>query len=164
MKKKTNILECLTKETLEAIIFTSRSTANCIRHLLDSGQKYVLTRRFSTDNIERFHGSVRHHCGSNDHPSVAHCLSAVEKINRTALSLTSMSANTPLKTEAVLRKESPTSIMQRNPRITRRRAKICLEKTNPANLKILKQLTVPPSNINFNRKPLHALFLICYSL
>jgi hypothetical protein len=100
---KKNILECLTKETLEAIIFTSRSTANCIRHLLDSGQKYVLTRRFSTDNIERFHGSVRHHCGSNDHPWVAHCLNAVEKINRIALSLTSMSSNTPLKTEAVLR-------------------------------------------------------------
>lgn len=51
--KKKKILECLTKETLEAIIFTSRSIANCIRRLLDSGQKYVLTRRFSTDNIER---------------------------------------------------------------------------------------------------------------
>jgi hypothetical protein len=44
---------------------------------------------FSTDNIVRFHGSVRNHCGSNDHLAVGHFLSAIERISRTKLTLTS---------------------------------------------------------------------------
>jgi hypothetical protein len=65
---KKKLLECLTKKTIDGLIFTSRSTANCIKHLLGNGILFVLTRRFSTDNIERFHGAIRHNCGSNDHP------------------------------------------------------------------------------------------------
>lgn len=53
-KEKKTALECLTKETLEAIIFTSRSTANCIKYLLDGGLHFVLTRRFSTDISSAF--------------------------------------------------------------------------------------------------------------
>lgn len=143
-QRKKSYLECLTKETLDAIIFTSRSTANCIRYLLQNGLKFVMTRRFSTDNIERFHGSVRHFCGSNDHPSVAQCLSAIEKISRTQLALTSMSSNTPLLTEAVLRYNSPMIAIRRKPRITKIRVERILLHTHPANLEILHHLTREP--------------------
>lgn len=94
-KEKKSAMECFTKETLEAIIFTSRSTANCVTYLLNGGFQFVLTRRFTTDNIERFHGAIRNYCGNNDHPSVGQCLSAIERINRTQLAITSMSCNTP---------------------------------------------------------------------
>lgn len=47
-KMKSNALECFTKETLDAIILTSRSTANFIKYLLNGGLQFVLTRRFST--------------------------------------------------------------------------------------------------------------------
>lgn len=51
--------EYLSKETSDALIFTCRSTAACIRYLLQAGFLFVLTRKFSTDSIERFFGSVR---------------------------------------------------------------------------------------------------------
>ena len=120
-KSKKNPLECFTKETLDAIIFTSRSTANYIRHLLENGIQFVLTRRFSTDNIEQFHGSVRHYCGSNDHPSVGQCLSAIERMNRTQLAFISMQCITPLQTEAVLRKSDLLTRKERKPKPTKQR-------------------------------------------
>ncbi|KZS10457.1 Uncharacterized protein APZ42_025079 [Daphnia magna] len=45
-QQKTNPMECFTKETLDAIILTSRFTANFIKHLLNNGLHFVLTRRF----------------------------------------------------------------------------------------------------------------------
>jgi hypothetical protein len=106
-KRKSNAQECFTKETLDAIILTSSSTADFIKYLLDSGLLFVLKRRFSTDNIERFHGAVRNHCGNNDHPAVSHALSAIERINRTQLAMTSMECNTPLVTKAIFKKSDP---------------------------------------------------------
>ena len=44
----------LTKETLEALRFTTKSTVNTVRHLLESGFKFVLTRRFSSDGLHDF--------------------------------------------------------------------------------------------------------------
>lgn len=119
---KKNPMECFTKETLDAIIFTSRSTSKCIKYLLNSGVQFVLTRRFSTENIERFHGSVRNYCGSNDHPSVAQCLSAIDRMNRTQLAFTSMDCNTPLSTEAVLRKKDPLIFNAKNKTCPKQRA------------------------------------------
>ena len=48
-------------ETLDAVILKSHFTANFIKYLFVSGLLFFLTRRFSTDNIERFHGPVRNH-------------------------------------------------------------------------------------------------------
>jgi hypothetical protein len=47
------------------------------------------------------HGVVRNHCGNNDHPAVGNALSAIERINRTQLAMTSMECNTPLVTEEI---------------------------------------------------------------
>jgi hypothetical protein len=50
----------LSKETYEALIFTCASTAACVRYLLKERKfKFVLTRRFSTDNIKRMFGAIR---------------------------------------------------------------------------------------------------------
>ena len=86
----------LSEETYDALVFTCKSTASCIRHLLDEGFNYVLTRKFSTDDIERAHGAIRQQCGSHDHPHVAAALSAVDKIIRTGLAKTSIACNVPL--------------------------------------------------------------------
>ncbi|EFX64368.1 hypothetical protein DAPPUDRAFT_334277 [Daphnia pulex] len=57
----------LSKETYEALIFTCKSTAACVRYLLQERKfKFVLTRRFSTDNIERMFGAIRSMCGGNN--------------------------------------------------------------------------------------------------
>lgn len=132
---------------MEAIIFTSRSTANCIKYLLDGGLQFVLTRRFLTDNIERFHGAIRNYCGNNDHPSVSHCLSAIERINRTQLALTSMNCNTPLITEAVLKKGDPLIVEQRKPKCTKVRARDILKTTEKDNLNVLNSIHTPPGLI-----------------
>jgi hypothetical protein len=146
-KEKKTALECLTKETLEAIIFTSRSTANCIKYLLDGGLHFVLTRRFSTDNIERFHGAVRNYCGNNDHPTVGQCLSAIERINRTQLAITSMNCNTPLLTEAVIKKGDPLIADQRKSKCTKVRARDILKPTERDNLNVLQSIHTPPGLI-----------------
>lgn len=142
--EKKSPLECFTKEILDAIILTSRSTANVIKHLLNNGLQFVLTRRFSTDNIERFHGAVRNHCGSNDQPAVGHCLSAIERISRTQLAVTSMHCNTPLTTEAVLKKSGALIVSERKPKPTKVRAKQILSILEKDNLNILESLHRSP--------------------
>lgn len=120
-KSKKNPLKCFTKKNLDAIIFTSNFTANCIRHLLHNGIQFILTRRFSNDNIECFHGAVRHYCGSNDHLSIGQCLSAIDRMNRTQLPLTSMQCNTPLQTEKVLQKNDSLILKERKKKSTKQR-------------------------------------------
>jgi hypothetical protein len=101
---------------------------------LDSGLLFVLKRRFSTDNIERFHGAVRNYCGNNDHPAVSHALSAIERINRTQLAMTSMECNTPLVTKAILKKSDPL-LTERKSKYTRYRARNLLRMTEKQNEK-----------------------------
>lgn len=83
---------------------------SCIRYLQDEGLKIVLTRKMSTDEIEQFHCSIRHHCGRNDHPDVLSALSAIEKIVRTGLARTSIACNVPL----FLDKKAPQSSQAMN--------------------------------------------------
>jgi hypothetical protein len=115
-----------------------------IKQLLRSGINFVLTRRLSTDKIERFHGAVRHYYGSNHHPAVANCLSVIEAISRTQLALTSLSCNTPLPTEAALRRNDHLIASERQPKITRPRGKTILMNTSSNHLKILNQLKETP--------------------
>ncbi|EFX80259.1 hypothetical protein DAPPUDRAFT_103668 [Daphnia pulex] len=139
-KDKKSAMECFTKETLEAIIFTCRSTANCVKYLLNGGFQFVVTRRFTTDNIERFHGAIRNCCGNNDHLSVGQCLSTIERINRTQLAITSMSCNTSLVTEAVLKKGDAIILNERKTKCIKLRARDVLKNTETANINLLKSL------------------------
>lgn len=147
-KDKKSALECFTKETLEAIIFTSRSTANCVKYLLNGGFQFVVSRRFTTDNIERFHGAIRNYCGNNDHLSVGQCLSTIERINRTQLAITSMSCNTSLVTKAVLKKGDAIILNERKAKCIKLRARDVLKSTETANINLLKSLN--SSDLNFN--------------
>lgn len=63
-EKKGRTEKMLTKETFEALKFTTKSTVNTVcYYLLDNGFNFVLTRRFSSDDFERFFGSVRQMMG-----------------------------------------------------------------------------------------------------
>lgn len=135
----------LSDETYEAIVLTCKSTASCIRHLLDQGFNYVLTRKFSTDDIERAHGAIRHHCGSNDHPHVAAALSAVDKMIRTGLAKTSIACNVPLVKEKSADTGLPLiSTQAQNEQVNKRRAQFELSRVSLENLKILDELKRAP--------------------
>ena len=54
-----NSLEFLTEETYQALVLTTKSTALCIKYLLNQGFHYVLTRKFSSDDIEALFSAVR---------------------------------------------------------------------------------------------------------
>lgn len=63
---KTEKFKFFTKETYHAVIFTSASTVACIRCSLNElHSKFVLTRRFPSDNIEQFFGAVRQMAAGN---------------------------------------------------------------------------------------------------
>lgn len=65
-KMKQEKLKFLTKETYHAITFTSKSTVECVRYLLEEiGFHFVLTRRLSRDNIEELFGAIRQLIGGN---------------------------------------------------------------------------------------------------
>ena len=87
--KNQKLPEVLSKETYEALIFTCKSTAACVRYLLQERKfKFVLTRRFSTDNIERMFGTIRSMCGGNNKCGVASAIFGINKILRTNVPLT----------------------------------------------------------------------------
>ena len=55
-------------QTFEAIIFTTKSTIESVRYLIDEVKfGYVLTRRLNSDNIERLFSSLRQSNGGNFH-------------------------------------------------------------------------------------------------
>lgn len=55
-----------TGETFEALLFTTKSTVETTRYLLNQGINYVLTRKLNSDPIEAVFGRVRYMCGGND--------------------------------------------------------------------------------------------------
>ncbi|KZS08308.1 Uncharacterized protein APZ42_027789 [Daphnia magna] len=88
----------LSKETYEALIFTCASTAACVRYLLKERKfKFVLTRRFYTDNIERMFGAIRSIGRGNNKCDVASATFAINKILRTNICHSSVHSNVPIK-------------------------------------------------------------------
>lgn len=73
----------LSNETYNALIATSVATAEAIKYLLQTGKEFVLTRRFSTDNIESFFGAVRQVHGGNDRPTAEKTTTAISRLVRT---------------------------------------------------------------------------------
>lgn len=88
--------EFLSKRTYEALVLTCKSTAACIRYLLNIGFKFVLTRKFSTDGIERFFGAVRSQNGNNDVPTALNCINAISRIVRKSIGYASINGNVPV--------------------------------------------------------------------
>ena len=100
-KRKEEKLKFLTKETYHAIIFTSQSTVECVRYLLQNiGFHFVLTRRFSSDNIEELFGALRQMIGGNFKGDAVSLAQAFEKILRTGIAYMTVNGNTRLSRES----------------------------------------------------------------
>lgn len=145
--------EFLTDATYDAPLNTSQSTAERICYLLNNGLLYVLTRKFSTDDIEGLHGSMRHHCGGNDHPDAASAQSARETIIRTGLARTSIACNVPLYTK----KRAPSNSVQFIKSSSKKsdcktKTKDVISKCSPDFLKILEELDRDAGNRNLKVK------------
>lgn len=83
----------LSKETYDAITLTTVSTAQCIKYLLLSGFHFVLTRKFSSDQIEILFSSIRRMGGSNDQTNAVVAVQAIHKILTKGMISASLNAN-----------------------------------------------------------------------
>ncbi|XP_023216072.1 uncharacterized protein LOC111618738 [Centruroides sculpturatus] len=80
-------------ETYHALRFTTVSTVLCVRHLLQEGFHYVLSRNFSSDDIEALFSHVRQLGGYNDMMDVRSSIFGIEATLKTGLIKASISAN-----------------------------------------------------------------------
>jgi hypothetical protein len=91
---KQNKMSGLTKETAEALKFTTKSTAECIKYLLEeTGFFYVLTKTFSSDAVESMFSNIRLGGGSQDVTDARAAHFAIKRIIQSGLVTTSESAN-----------------------------------------------------------------------
>ena len=60
----------LSYQTLQGLEITCKSIVACIRHMLEVGADFVLTRSFNQDKIEQFFGLLRMRGGANDNPNM----------------------------------------------------------------------------------------------
>lgn len=89
-----------TNETYQALVLTTKSNIEFIKYLLEeNGFTYVLTRKFSTDNVERLFSTVRTMGGGNNKCDVTAATCAMDRIARTALVAASIDQNVPLDKE-----------------------------------------------------------------
>ncbi|CAN8026737.1 unnamed protein product [Ixodes persulcatus] len=86
-------MEFLSTETYEALRVTTTSTVLCTRHLLNSGFHFVLTSKYSSDDVESLFSTIRQLNGSNDKTDAYSALSALQKILVTGILHSSTSAN-----------------------------------------------------------------------
>ncbi|KAL3247738.1 hypothetical protein MRX96_056815 [Rhipicephalus microplus] len=86
-------LEFLSEETYEALRVTTMSTVLCTRHLLGCGFHFVLTGKFSSDDVESLFSTIRQLNGSNDQTDAYAALSSLQKILVTGCIHSSPSGN-----------------------------------------------------------------------
>ena len=60
----------ISRQTMEGIKITVHSVIECVKFLLNSGMKYVLTEKFTQDLLELYFGLQRACGASNDNPTV----------------------------------------------------------------------------------------------
>lgn len=86
-------MEFLSDETYEALRVTSMSTVLCTKFLLNSGFHFVLTAKFSSDDVESLFSTIWQLNGSNDQTDAYTALSSLQKILVTGIIHASFSAN-----------------------------------------------------------------------
>ncbi|KAH7940012.1 hypothetical protein HPB52_020274 [Rhipicephalus sanguineus] len=84
----------LTEETFQALLFTTQSTVETTRFLLQEGVSYVLTKKLNSDPIEALFGRIRQMCGGNDQLDARAVTAALDRIVK-AKSLCPKEAETP---------------------------------------------------------------------
>ena len=70
----------LSKQTLDGLEISTRSIVSCVKHMLDIGAEYILTRKFNQDKLEQFFGLLRMKGGANDNPNyyqAGHCINTM---------------------------------------------------------------------------------------
>ncbi|EFA11970.1 Transposable element P transposase-like Protein [Tribolium castaneum] len=106
-------LKGLSKETADALIFTSNSSYLCISYLLkDLNFYYVLTRRFSSDPVESIFAHVRLRGGSNDLTDCRAVEHALRQILRSGLIKNVKSSNSLSTLEYISEARLPTENLQ----------------------------------------------------
>ena len=128
-----------TKETFTAVKFITKSTVYTVRYLLNNGLHFVLTRRFSSDDVERFFGSVRQMMGGNFQGNAYGVLTSSERILRTGIAYASVHSNVILRTQ----KERDYELIME--KCSRKRARNELKFLTSSKLLVLNELLLPPS-------------------
>ena len=90
-------LRRFTRETYEALVITTRSTVACIKYLISINFHYVLTRNFTSDDIELFFSHIRRMGGHNDMMDVRSCIYAMESTLQTGVIAASKHGNVELR-------------------------------------------------------------------
>ena len=119
--------------------FITKSTVYTVRYLLNNGLHFVLTRRFSSDDVERFFGSVRQMMGGNFQGNAYGVLTSSERILRTGIAYASVHSNVILRTQ----KERDYELILEKCR--RKRARNELKFLTSSKLLVLNELLLPPS-------------------
>lgn len=83
----------ISKETYDVIVLTTKSAVLCIKYLLSNGFQYVLTRKFTSDDIEILFSYVRRLSGCNDQTDALSAVQSLHKILVTGIVSKSLSAN-----------------------------------------------------------------------
>ncbi|EFX64126.1 hypothetical protein DAPPUDRAFT_118526 [Daphnia pulex] len=90
----------LTVETFTAIVITTKSTIAKISYLLDTaGFKFVLTRKFNSDSLERKFSALRQTNGGNYNMEAKAAIYGVEKLLRTGITYCAINCNVSLARE-----------------------------------------------------------------
>ena len=90
----------LTKETHEALLFTTKSTVDSVRFLIRVyGFAFLLTRRFSSDEIEQLFGTARQMVGGNFKLDARSWTYSFEKILSYGIAFASIDGNVRLTRE-----------------------------------------------------------------
>ena len=137
----------LTKQTYEAIIFTTRSTTAIIRYLLERGFQYVLTRKLSSDNIERIFSACRQFNGGMYNVDARSALFAMDKLLRTGIVLSSQHSNVGLE-RGKKRNYELVQHQRGSDSAYRRRTLPVLHALTGEDVKVLDELKCDPSKIN----------------
>lgn len=95
-KTSTSATRFLTNETYQAIKQATMATVGNIPYLLSTGMDFVLTRKFTSDNIERLFSSLRKCNGANYNMDAKSSVKGVEKILRTGICYVSLDCNAPI--------------------------------------------------------------------
>lgn len=131
-----------TKETCQALLLTSKSTAACVRYLLDKiNFHFVLTRVLSSDKIESHFGALRQMMGGNFKGDAVSVMFATDKILRIGIAYTSVHCNVILEKE----KQKSYELIRANGN-TKKEAEDVLKSLPESLMIILEELKDSPSN------------------
>lgn len=87
-KWKANVIDkkqFLSEETYDATLRVTLSMVYGTKKLLENGQKFVLTRRFNSDDVESTFGAIRQVHGGNDRPTAEKASQAINRLLRTGI-------------------------------------------------------------------------------